>query len=495
MSRLSDLVNYQVNEAPNVMEIRTEKIEPLSSNTTDRIYKFRIEPQGFLDSNSLLQFKLDRPSTNTNTNVRVNCWNGAFGSIKRVIFQVGDFILNDTDGVNQIMTLKNMASRRRVNLNRREAWYHGNQFVTKTSTTADESFGQFEPDTDLGGYDFSDSTANSLEITATTANNFKYGIKLGDLIPALKNQQIPLFLFDQYRIYITVEFHSPSVFCNSDANTTLAAADTDVAISSVQLLTDYIIYPSSVLEKVRENTQKEGGLVLDFVDWVKVERQLVVAAGTQTAVTTNANYQTNGTVQDATTSEDFRIGMENKEVHDVVMWKQSQDKDSLAEAKILLQQRCDGITHEEVQWEVNGVPVFPNSIKNTAQQYDQVYMSQGYNDLQVERPMYFNDRNSLVSGLAQASSGLVGTFKPQAYDLKVKDVGVLGSGTMMGRYPLVCKYKTAPALSLTTYGIGDTGNSITSKQDGTYNVDFFVSTSRRAIIQSTAKGMTVSVLS
>jgi len=493
MSNLALLTNYEINETPMIMDIRTEKVEPYSVNVEDKIYKFRLESTGFLDSNSLLQFKLNKTATAVSNEIRVNSFNGVLGGIKNIEFKIGDQIINSTEDINKIITLTKIANKRRVHLNKKTAWYYGNQFITKISKAGDVSFGQYEMDEDLNGYDYTAGEPNSLNISEVPANNYKYGIRLGELIPALSNIELPLFLFDQYKIYLTIEFHQPSVYCNSSTAITRRCPNTDVQIDDVQLLVDYIIYPASVLNQIRANTEKEGGLILDFLNYFKIQRQLNVLPGTSTEITSNAEYIANGSIQNIVTSQEFRIGMEKLEVHSLTMWKQFQSADN-ASNKVLLDQRCDGISFEDIQWEINGVPVFQESISSTASQYDQAFMALNYQDLNVERPMFFNDRNSLVAGLATSVSGLQGTYKPQMYDCKTSQVGILGSGTTVGRYPIVCKYKTSPALNLNTYGTANTGNNITLKQDGLYNVDFFVATSRRAIIKNTLKGMIIAVL-
>ena len=492
---LDFLTDYKVDEVPSIMEVRTERIDPISSNTTDLRYTFRLEPNGFLDSNTLLQFKLNRASGATNDELRVNSWNGALGAIKRVIFRVGDFILNDTDGVNQWSSWANLAPKRRTDLNHYEAWYLGNQLHSGFSEAADDTYGQYQVDTAASGYDYDTPVANSLKITTTSTDNFKYGIPLGLLIPALKDRKIPLYLFSQYRIYIEVEFHPASVYMNSDQATSLRAGDSDIdAPAEVQLLADYLIYPSSVLEKNTEMTQKEGGLVLDFLDIVKIERQLVVSAGTVTDVNSNALYLTTGVLQDAETSQEFRIGQEGREVHTILMWKKDTDKQA-GDDIVFLEQRCDSIARESIQWSINGIDVYPEPLVHRGSQYDANYLALGYKDLQVERPLFFGDVNSLACGLTERDSGLQGQFCTQAYDCRTKDAGIIGSGTLIGRYPIVCKYKATPATTLLTYSSGNTGTAVVYKQDGTYDIDFFVAVSRRAVIESVAGEMTVSVSS
>jgi len=500
--KMDALTTYGVDEVPSNIEIRSDEVTPISSSVSDRRYIFRLEPQGYLDSNTLLQFKLKKSAAapGTDTQLRVNSFNGALGAVKRVIFRVGDFVLNDTDKVHLWSTLSNLSHRRRQDLNSYDAFYYGNQFHSRISEAADATHGEFEVDSALSGYDITNRAANSYKLETVSDDCFKYGIPLGRLIPALQGRQIPLYLFDQYRIVIEVEFHPPSVYMNSrnGAAGAAVASDTAADIEDVELLVDYIIYPSSVLEADRAATLKEGGLELDFYNVVNVQRQLDVAAGTTQAVATNAQYQTRGVLQDKTTAVDFRIGQENREIHQIFMIKQKQGKVPTAggannAGSLMLDQRIDGVASESIQFSLNGVDVYPEPKTLTSSQYDQMYMALGYRDLQVERPMFYTDPNSLSAIMTSATSGLQGTYKPIGYDARVMDSGIAGSGTLIGRYPIVVKYKATPSHSLVTFGAGDTGSAAAPDQSGVYDVDFFISTSRRAVIRSSPMGMQVSV--
>lgn len=497
------LTNYEVDEIPSILEVRSDEVTPISTSVSDRRYIFRLEPIGYLDSNTLLQFKLNK-SASADANdlqLRVNSFNGALGAVKRVIFRVGDFVLNDTDNVHLWSTLTNMSSRRRRDLNRYDAYYLGNQFHSQISQAGDATAGEYQVDDNNSGYNFTTRTANSYHISSTSGDdNFKYGIPLGKLIPALAGREIPLFLFDQYRIVIEIEFHPPSVYLNSRAGSagTAVATDSAVDIDDVQLLVDYIVYPSSVLEKARSQAMAEGGLLLDFYNVVNVQRQISLPQATVFTVSSNALYQANGAIQDSQLSTELRIGQENREVHQIFMVKQKVGKILTSggadnSASLMLDQRIDGIAQESVQISINGVDVYPEPKTGTNSQYDQMYYALGYRDLQVERPMFYTDANTLSSISTKSYSGLQGTYKPLGYDARVMDSGILGSGTLIGRYPIVWKYKASPAMNLENFGAGDTGGSACADQSGDYNVDFFISTSRRAVITSSPKGMMVSV--
>src|SRR5210317_1436067 len=108
MDGLKSLYDYGTSDMENILDIRSETVEPLTSSAKKVV--FRLEPTGYLDENSLLQFKL---KSNVADVLRMNVFNGGLGAIKRVIFSVGDYILNDVNDVNEWATLHNLLKKSR----------------------------------------------------------------------------------------------------------------------------------------------------------------------------------------------------------------------------------------------------------------------------------------------------------------------------------------------------------------------------------------------
>ena len=320
MSALKNLYDYTTTDAENILEIRSDTVEPLTSGT--RKYIFRLEPTGFLDENSLLLFKLQN---DVGDELRVNQFNGVLGAINRVQFQVGDFVLNDVDSVDKWATLNHMAKSSRTLNNGVRSHYLGNQFHTKASSAqrlngTNQGVGKGEivnnpeksgicfggnadassPD---GAVDNNVARFNSLKIGANLDANHEYGVPLGMIIPALQGRTIPLFVFDEYRIYITVWFNTADKFVNNLAHTDynagedLRAGPADVSFHNVKLQVDYLIYPAGVIEKYKKQIEGKDGYVMDFYDIVKVEKN--VPAGVS------------GTKQEV----EFRLGQNEREVH------------------------------------------------------------------------------------------------------------------------------------------------------------------------------------
>lgn len=498
MDGLKSLYDYGTSDMENILDIRSETVEPLTSSAKKAV--FRLEPTGYLDENSLLQFKL---KSNVADVLRMNVFNGGLGAIKRVIFSVGDYILNDVNDVNEWATLHNLLKKSRATQNSLLSHYLGNQFYTKVADSQvkdaggieQQGVGEIIPDVVKGGlsvgghanasstdgaYDGKVAQVNSLKITQTTANNHKVGIPLGMIIPALQGRTIPLFLFSEYRIYITVEFNDADKFVNNIAKTnyaggeTLLSAATDVAFQEVKLQVDYIIEPAEMIEKVKKQVG-EKGYVMDFFDVVKVEKQL--------PSTTNKHHQ----------KVEFKLGQNNREVHKIYMTRNFTDNTGIEARSLALlnNQRIDGVNTESVNWYINGRDIYPESdVLHNLYLYDQMSEALGQ-DLSVERPMYDNSLDSQHSSLASPTNPLGGTYKPLGLDLRNGNPSILGGGTMVGNFPILCKYGRIPVSKTAR----STGPDVAGfKQDmNAMNVNFYIMASRRAVITSGIKRNDVAV--
>tara|TARA_R110000822_G_scaffold97005_5_gene220445 strand:+ start:3151 stop:4647 length:1497 start_codon:yes stop_codon:yes gene_type:complete len=496
---MSSLTDYTVNETPMLMDIRSDTLEPISGvQGTSNRFVFRLDQAGYLDANSMLCFKITNPNSNTNT--RVNTWNGALGAIKRITFQVGDYVINDVVGADIISTLMNLATQNATTRNNYSGHYYGNQLWTgvkegtpNTDTYATElgGVGSLFVDPRKSGLNDGDNNANNNGATINSgiirteeANCKQYGIPLGVILPALRGKTVPLFLFQDYRILITVEFHDGSEYANdisqianvapneaTGANAGLCALKNQLRYNDVKLQVDYVIMPSAVQNRDREMTNQQGGYRFDFFDILKVEKQIVAA--------------TANTLQEV----EHRIGMDNKEVHKIYMCKQLQGLgaggvgNKVQQNKWLGRQRIDGMNQEEYNVNIDGVDIFQDFKFSPASQFDETANCLG-DDIKLDRPFYFNDDNTIHSCLSPSVAGMLGQYKPLCLDLSNGTGQIVGGGRVIGAYPIIWKYRRKPT--------GTVASKI-SDISGSMNVNYYVLVSKTAIITSTPKGTNVMI--
>jgi hypothetical protein len=156
---------------------------------------------------------------------------------------------------------------------------------------------------------------------------------------------------------------------------------------------------------------------------------------------------------------------------------------------LLLDMRCDAVNREEYNVTVNGIDEFPEYKKSPASHYDELTMALGA-DLDVERPMYYMDDNTIYSGLASSYNPLLGTYKPLGLDLQNGNMGVVGAGRVIGDYPIVWKYKRTCKSAVVKSANADAVPGVAGMPDTTLpmSIEFFCNVAKRAIVQKTAKG-------
>ena len=493
---MSNLFDYEVNLQPAVMDIRSETIEPISSATNR--YVFRLDQVGQLDSNSVLLFKavntLSADDT-LNGDLRVNAYAGGLLAIKRATISVGDYILNDINDVGRISQLVDMGNVKSASNSKYNSHYFQNNFHTKVLESGGAGDGQNTEgvfggtgsiiyDRNRSAVDFgtaidpsiaNGARVNNCFITRSAHTSHQIGIPLGNLFPALKGQQLPLFLFQDYRILLTIEFHDCPNWVNqvTDGNA-MTCTTKQVTPQDVKLQVDYIIYPSEIQNQMRQQTAQQGGLNLTFNDVVKIEKQIpAIAAGIEQSV-------------------EHRLGFDNREVHKIYMLKKIAREGNIND-RILLNARCDGMNQEEYNVNIDGVDIFQENKWNPSSQYNETSYCLG-GDLQVPRPMYFNDENTIMSKLADTKGGLLGKMKPLCLDLDNGSGGILGAGRQIGAYPIIWKYKRRPCAATPSKATdADAAVPVVESLEGALNVDYFVYCSRTANIQSTGNGTAVMV--
>ena len=562
---IAELLDYGLKEVPQQSEIRTETVETNNATTdTSKVFKFTIRNVGFLEGTSMLTFKLKNLTAGNQDKFRVNLWSGALGCIKNAHLRIGDYEVQNAQDVDRIAAMLNL---NKSVLQRRNVLGHylGNSLELKVLENANVNRGSGTTATGRGqivmvendsGINFgrvsdgNNASVNSLAINGNVALNEKYGIPLSMIFPCLKGRSLPLFLFTDYNIQLEFEMNFSDKYAYSLANlpSTVAgvpvpykpsagadtrspysAATTDIGFNEVQLVVDYMLPPSSVINNFLEQTTKQGGYRFEFPEIAVVKKKI-------SAVGNSKEIQ----------EVEHRLGQTGKEVHNVVMAKRFVDykkregsivtraatavgtgsgaisnincenisigalavSDSISTAgtpkyvtsvdvagralvisgvceaggvtenmtftnpnsmglarKILQHQAIHGVDEEEYNLEVNGLDLYPNFIYNNASQYNQMSLVMG-EDLVLPRPMYFNDPNAERQRLTPMEDGLMGQYKPLGADLSNGNPQIVGGGTtIMSGSPLIWKYKRKPRINGSGNGTDAAANALGKSPD------------------------------
>ena len=484
MNQLQRLTNYSVQDQESIMEIRTERLDPIVSSNYR--YQFRLDTSSYIDRNTMLTFKLHTTAA-ASDNCRVNCWNGGLGAIKSVELQVGDFSIQKIDNVNKWATANHLYNQNPVVQNKKLGHYLHNslkyQVREETGLAVCEVVGSINPDGASSGINYgradtgAGAAINSMKLNQDAAQNETIGIPLGMLLPMLNDRDLPLFLFTNYKVHLTIEFESNSArFCNDTTQANYAggerlnAADGSVLFSNVELIADYLILPSRVQNSVLEETAREGGYVLDFLNVDNIKKTI--------------NAGTDNTTQEV----EHRINLINQECHYIQFFKELPDTMS---DKVLLNQRADGISLEAIQWNINGVDVYTSGkVKNPVELYNNVSYTLD-KDLQVVAPLYKKDPATLASLLAPPQTGISGKYKPLMLDLRNGEPSRRGGGRFIGEYPIRVIYERTPAAATSTnWFAGGAGNNfpVVEAEAGVLKCDYFVGTTRIMNVRTMPNG-------
>ncbi len=507
---MNNLFDYQVSVKDSPMDIRSETLEPISSSS--RRFVFRLDAAGNLDQNSVLLFKCLRNGAADNQ-LRANPMFGGLLAIKRATLQIGDYILNDTSDIGRIAALTTLMKQNSATRNQFSGHYYQNSFHTEVLESYDGAIsqqggaGSIVYDNQKSGTNFGEmnnnnanASVNSCPINAAATGVQQFGVSLGTILPCLKNRSLPLYLFQEYRILITIEFADSSEWCNLITNTGaggnapatgnnlnqgMCAGEGLVLYNDVKLQVDYIILPSEIQAEARAQTNAQGGLRLDFFDIVKVEKHIPAATA------------------NVLQTVEHRIGADNKEVHKVYMIKRKIHREGanhldrpVSEDRLLIGGRCDGMNQEEYNVNIDGVDIFPDYKWSPASQYDETSNCVGL-DLQVVRPFYYCDENTLSCRLAEPKDGILGKYKPLCLDLANGENSIIGGGRTLGSYPMIWKYRRKPLAATANPGGNDGGGAAVGNINNDFtealDVDYYLMVSRVANVKSTPQGTSVTV--
>lgn len=474
MTDINRLTNYAPESQDNYFDIRTERLDPIVSSAYR--YQFRLDPAAFLDKNSMLLFKVNS-ADGDNVSKRLNCFNGALGAVKNIELQIGDNTVQRIEDVNKWATLNKLFALPVAVQEKVMSHYLKSQLKYDVAKAGGDKrsdlTGVIQPDNARSGLDWGDSdtnanaAVNSLPMHTSAASNQLVGIPLGVLCPMLAKDDFPLFLFQEYKVHLTINFeHDAAQYVNDVRNVTysadpdttdnMQAAQAAATISDVHLLVDYLIFPVRVIDGIKAQTQKKGGYTFNFINVETIDKTIA-------QTTANKSQQV-----------DLRLNVVNQEVHYIQMVKQLP---SSQYDKVCLGQRSDSVSIEEYQFNVNGVDVYTEGfIISPLESYNNTNYVLG-RDLAVPKPLCVADTNTQASLLSPPDFGLLGKYKPICLDLRNGEPIIRGGGRVIGEYPIRHIYNRKPHEGAST-SVLTPACPMGQPETGNLDVQYFVGVTR-----------------
>ena len=510
MSVLAALTDYSVNDTEQFMSVKTEKLFPIQSSA--HRHTFRLEPSAgsFLDKNTLLMFKpVAASQAASDAGLRLNCWSGALGCISRIQLNVGDNNIEDISGLPLWSAMNSLYNQSPDEQEKKFPHYIGN--CLKYDYNAASGGAALGGDSSMTGQLIVDSAASGInygnlttgagaavlnnKITNVAADNTRMAIPIGMILNSIKNDRLPLFLFQDYRINIVVDFETDaSRYCNrmdknnyASATGSLAAEQADIVFQEVEMLVDYLVYPSSVQNSYEEAVRKEGGYNFEFVNVNHIQKSVGAATANTTQIV------------------EHRLNLQNAEMHYIQQFKSLPAVPYVAAAagvnavqgpfsdKVLLNQRSNSVSLQKVQFNVNGIDVFPAPQGNPLANYNQLAYVLG-KDVQVPKPLYVNDSNAEYSMLTNSASSIKGKYNVLAFDSRNGESSIRGGGTPVGNYPVICRYERRPhaAINKVDYvaspGADPSDIELGCDDRGILDMDYFVGATRLVNVRRLPSG-------
>ena len=107
------LTDYQIDDVPNIMDVKTELISPINTSTNSYKATFRLDTASYLDNNSMLLFKaVAKDATVGADQVRFNAFNGCLGAIDRVQMRLGGYTIQNLSDAGLWATLNVLYAQR-----------------------------------------------------------------------------------------------------------------------------------------------------------------------------------------------------------------------------------------------------------------------------------------------------------------------------------------------------------------------------------------------
>lgn len=479
MADIQRLTDYSPEDTENFMDIRTERLDPIVSSAYR--YQFRLDPAAFLDKNSMLLFKVNSADGNA-ANKRLNCFNGGLGAIKTIELQIGDHQVQRIDDVGKWATLNKLYSLPVAVQEKVMSHYLKSQLkydvLKAEGTQRSDVTGCIVPDGTNSGInwgrsdDNTDAAINSMVMNTDKSLNQLIGIPLGVLCPMLASDDFPLFLFQEFKVHLTINFESnASQYVNDITRVTypgqhMEALPSAVSFSDVHLLVDYLVFPARIVDAIKAKTQEAGGYTFNFINVETVDK--TIAAGTA-----NVKQQV-----------DIRLNLVNQEVHYVQMIKQLPAGQF---DKVCLGQRSDSVSIEEYQFNINGVDAYTEGFVTSPLE---VYNNTNYvlgRDLALPKPLCVADTNTQASLLSPCDFGLLGKYKPICIDLRNGEPSIRGGGRVIGEYPIRHIYSRKPHAEINSAQLA-TAPPMGQDETGVLDVQYFCGVTRLVNVLAMASG-------
>ena len=451
------------------LRLESSVIEPVVKS--QNFCRFEIpRGKGILDSDTAVQLSIKNSDTGTaGSRSYLSILQGIKALVNKAVLRIGGKIVATTEEYNFLSATKAGLTP----ADDMESIHHnleGSQFWWRNLTQMQEAGSPAAPSLNLngsvmlGGNHFENETGTGDQMnflvdehilpTSSDTTTPKFMVRLHDLFPFLKQNQLPLFVIPEHSVYVELYFNNPStpapVVQNHAGNSVISIVEDDL-----KLFATYQFFSDEVMGRIQNRYDNEG-LSFIYEDIQYVRKGLVAAAGAADTQELTAD-----------------IGAQNKVVREIFIHKQSAAETSAVPG--FSHYRCQGLylkegatdVKESWQFEINDELLFTRPIDEPAAL--NYYYSQVGENGDSWIPMELNSYSSgeKASGALTGdtsgdssttfeineSSVWAGTYAPRGVSFRKDRSNNAGNGKLVGSKPVRIIYKRTGA------ALGDMGSN------------------------------------
>tara|TARA_R110000822_G_scaffold172968_2_gene312543 strand:+ start:4933 stop:6438 length:1506 start_codon:yes stop_codon:yes gene_type:complete len=439
------------------LRIESSVIEPVVKS--QNFCRFEVpRGKGILDSDTAVQLSVkNNDTTSTGSRAYLNTLQGIKGLINKAVLRIGGKVIATSEEFHFLSaTLAGHTP-----ADDKECISHnieGSQFYWRNLTQLQESTSPAAPNLFIngsvmvGGNHFENAAGVGDQLNflvdehilpdSTDASTPKFMVRLHELFPFLKSNQLPLFTMPDQSVFVELYFNNPTTPAPVCQNVGGASAITIVE-DDLKLFATYQFFADEVMNRI-QNRYDTQGLSFIYEDYQYVRKGLPASANAADEQELVAD-----------------IGGQNKVIRDILIHKQTYVQTEIVPG--YSHYRCNGLyertstvdVEESYQFEINDQLLFPRPINEPAALL-YYYSTAGDNgDAWIPKPVQSYEAGILGNGsltgdatgangcFFEGSSGgaFAGSYAPRAITFRKDRSNSAGNGKLVGSKPVRMIYR------------------------------------------------------
>ena len=270
-SRIPNLMKIGAITTDMTMDYDTFILDPVVNG--DTFSRFVLNNRGFLNSFSRIQLSVKTnsdPATAGTSSLPANV--GIYSLIDRVSLRIGTEIVSEITDFNHWMSYKSMFIDNDINLER-ETYLTSR--ITNTGLIYKQDVGGEESNVNASGYavktgrEYVVGAAGDLgnlpiQEELENSNSAEFSVSLADLVPWLRFNQLPLYMFGSTQISIEIHYSPPTDLKRMCVATGKSGAVFEIDDTKTKMIYDTIYYDGDLMNRFAEENSDMNWSYTDY---------------------------------------------------------------------------------------------------------------------------------------------------------------------------------------------------------------------------------------